>query len=134
MPSAKCVKELVVRTENRVGLLGEIANLLSDMGINILAVHVEATGETAEIRLLTDAQLYAKDALRAAEFPVEERAVVAAELPHRPGLLRKISETLARQDVDIRYLYATAAEGATKSLVILSTSNNGKAVITLRGR
>lgn len=134
MPVARCVKELVVRTENRVGLLKEISQLLSDMGIDIQAVHVEVSGEEAEIHLLTDAQLYAREALAGAELPVEEREVVAVELPNRPGFLRKISDALARHGLDIHYLYATAAEGSGKSLVILSCSNNGKAVLTLRGR
>lgn len=134
MPQARCVKELVIRTENRVGLLGEVAQLLSDKGINILAVHLETGPELAEIHLLTDAQLYAKDALTAAELLVTERQVVAVELPNRPGFLRKIADALARQGVDIHYLYATAAEGTARSLVILSSSNNGKAVLMLRGR
>jgi len=134
MPSARCVRELVIRTENRVGLVGDIARLLSDMGINILAVHVEAQGEEAAVHLITDAQLYARDALRDAEFPVEELEVVAIELPNRPGFLRKIAEALARQNLDIHYLYATAAEGTERSLVVFSCSNNGKAVLMLRER
>jgi len=134
MPSARCVRELVIRTENRVGLVADIARLLSDMGINILAVHVDALGEEAEIHLLTDAQLYARDALRKAELPVEEREVVAIELPNRPGFLRKITEALARQGLDIQCLYATAAEGAEKSLVVFSCSKGGKAVLMLRER
>ena len=134
MPTASCVKEIVIRTENRVGLLKEISQLLSDMGINIQAVHVEATPEEAEVHLLTDAQLYAREALVGAELPVEEREVVSVELPKRPGFLRKITDALARHGLNIHYLYATAAEGCGKSLVILSCSNNGKAVLTLRGR
>ena len=56
------------------------------------------------------------------------------ELPNRPGFLRKIAEALARQGVDIHYLYATAAEDTAGSLVILSCSNNGKALLMLGGR
>jgi len=134
LPQARCVKELIVHTQNQVGLLGEVAQLLADRGINILAVHVVASAEFAEIHLLTSAQLYARDALEAAELPVEEREVVAVELPNRPGFLRKIAEALARQGVDIHYLYATAAEDTARSLVILSCSNNGKAVLMLGGR
>lgn len=134
MAGARCVKELVVRAENRVGLVGEIARILSDMGINILAVRVEVVGEEALIHLLTDAQLYARDALREAEFPLEEREVVALELPNRPGFLRRVTEALARQGLDIHYLYATAAEGSDRSLVVFSCSNNGKAVLMLRER
>jgi hypothetical protein len=134
MPTARCVRELIVRTENRVGLLGQVASLVSQLSIDILAVYVLVQEGEAEIHLLTDAQTYAKRALEAADLPVEERDVVAVELPNRSGFLRKITESLARQGIDIRLLFATAAPGTRNSLVILSTSNNGKAVLLLRGR
>jgi hypothetical protein len=131
---ARMIKELVVRAENRVGLLAQIARLLSDRGINILAVSIQVEGEEAVIHVVTDAQTYARDALRDAELAVEEREAVAVELPHRPGFLRRVTEALARRDLDIRYLYSTAPEGGERSLVVFSCNNNGKAVLLLRHR
>lgn len=127
-------KELVVRVANRVGLLAEIARMLAAQGINILAVAVTVEGDEAQLHLVTDAQRHALESLRRAEYPVEEREVVLVELPNRPGLLRRITEALARQDLDIRYLYASAAESSPSTLVILSCSHNGKAVLLLRER
>lgn len=134
MREAHITRELVIRTANRVGLLAEVAKLLSDKGINIISVFVEVEGDEAVLHLITDAQLHARDALREAEYPLEENEVVAIELPNRPGLLRRVTEALARQDLDIKYLYATASERSERSLVIFSCSNNGKAVLLLRAR
>ncbi|MBC7318417.1 ACT domain-containing protein, partial [Candidatus Bipolaricaulota bacterium] len=85
MRPATIGKELVVRTENRVGLLADIAKLLSTQGINILAVAVFVQNEEAELHLVVDAHHYALESLRAAEFPTEEREVVLVELPNRSG-------------------------------------------------
>jgi len=127
-------KELVVRTENRVGLLADIAKLLSTQGINILATAVFVVGEEAELHLVVDAHHYALESLRGAEFPAEEREVVFVTLPNRPGFLRRITEALARQGLDIRYLYASAAEDSSHTLVVFSCTHNGKAVLLLRER
>lgn len=128
------LRELVIRTPNRVGLVAEIAGLLGEKGINIMAIHASARGEEAEIHLVTDAQWYAKETLEEAEFPVEQEEVVLLELPHRPGFLRRVTDTLRRRGLDIHYLYATAPEGSGKSLVIFSCDNNGKALELLRER
>lgn len=131
---AQMRRELVVWGENRIGLLAEMARVLSEMGMNLLAVAVEVDGDRAALHLLTDAQLYARDALEDAGYVVEEREVVVLELPNRPGFLCRVTEALARKEIDIHELYATAAEGAAKALVVFTCSNNGKAVQMLRER
>lgn len=134
MRPATIGKELVVRTANRVGLLADVAKLLSTQGINILATAVFVQGEEAELHLVVDAHHYALETLQDAEFPTEEREVVLVTLPNRPGFLRRITEALARQGLDIRYLYASAAEDTPHTLVVLSCTHNGKAVLLLRER
>ncbi len=132
MREATIARELVVHAENRVGILANIARLLSDQGINILGVAVIVQENQAELHLMVDAPNYALTALRKADWTVEEREVVVLELPHRPGFLRRITEALARQNLDIQYLYASAPTGAQASLVVLSCTHNGKAVQLLR--
>lgn len=133
MIDAHLQKELVIQTENRVGLIAEISRLLADMGINFSAVSVEAANSGATLHLISNAQLYARDALRDAGFQVAEREVVVLELHNRPGELCCITAALARKDIDIEELYATATAGSAKALVVLTCSNNGKAVLMLRG-
>jgi len=134
MIDARLQKELVIRTENRVGLIADISRLLGDMGINFSAVSVEAANSGAVLYLISNSQLYARDALRDAGFQVAEREVVILELPNRPGELCRVTAALARKDIDIEELYATATTGSAKALVVLTCSNNGKAVLMLRGR
>jgi hypothetical protein len=133
MRGARLQRELVIRTDNRVGLLGEITRLLSDMGISIVSISVRAENGTVTFHLLTAVHLAARDALRRAGFLVEEREVIVLDLPHHPGFLCRVAEALARKDLDLQELYATVSDGSTKSLVVFTTSHNSKAVQMLRG-
>ncbi len=134
MAEATIGREIIVMTPDRVGLLADISELIAAQTINILAVSVRVLDDQAEIRMVTDAPTYTVDALRKAEFPVQEREVVLVELPHRPGLLRRVSDALARQDLGVQDLYATVTSDSEQSLVVFSSSHNSKAVQLLRGR
>jgi len=134
MPSARLERELVIHTENRIELIGEVSRLFYDMGVNILAVNLRATGEEATLRLITSAQTYARDALRRAGFFVDEREVVVLELPERVGFLCKVAEALAREGIRIDDLYATVSTGIRTAAVVFTCSHNSKAVLMLQGR
>jgi hypothetical protein len=57
--------------------------------------------------------------------------VVLTEVPHKPGMLRHVTERLARGSVDLHHLYATTTPGQAESLVALATANNDHAVVLL---
>jgi hypothetical protein len=48
----------------------------------------------------------------------------------RPGLLRQITEKLAQQNIDLLYLYGTAAPG-DRCVVVFASTNNDWAVKVL---
>jgi hypothetical protein len=129
MIKARMAKEAIVRMNNRMGVLAQVAKNLADMGINIEAVIATVEGADAVIRMVTGDHQRTLDALRAQRLAVQEAKIVAAEVEHRPGLLREITEKLAREHIDLSYLYATAA--GDKCLVVLSSTNNDWAVKVL---
>jgi len=129
MIKARMTKEVIVRMNNRIGVLAQVTKSLADMGINIEAVIGTLEGADVVIRMVTGDHQRTLDALRDQRLEVQEARVVAAEIAHRPGLLREITEKLARQHIDLTYLYATAA--GEKCLVILSSTNNDWAVKVL---
>ena len=128
MIKARMAKEAIVRMNNRIGVLAQVTKNLADMGLNIEAVIATVEGTDAVIRIVTGDHQRTVDALRDQRLEVQEARVVVAEVEHRPGLLREITEKLARQHIDLSYLYATAAN---KCLVVLSSTNNDWAVKVL---
>ena len=129
MIKARMAKEAIVRISNRIGVLAQVTKNLADMGLNIEAVIATVEGTDAVIRMVTGDHQRTVDALRDQKLAVQEARVVAAEVEHRPGLLREIAEKLARQNIDLSYLYATAA--GEKCLVVFSSTNNDWAVKVL---
>ena len=129
MIKARMAKEAIVRMNNRIGVLAQVTKSLADMGINIEAVITTVEGTDAVIRMVTGDHQRTVDALREQRLEVQEAKVVVAELEHRPGLLREITDKLARQHIDLFYLYGTAA--GDKCLVVLSSTNNDWAVKVL---
>jgi hypothetical protein len=123
-------KEAIVRTNNRPGALARVTKSVADKGINIEAVIATVDGADAVIRLVTSDHQRTINTLREQQLEVQETKVVVVEALHRPGLLQHITEKLARENMDLFYLYATAAE-ADKCLVVLSSSNNEWAVMVL---
>jgi hypothetical protein len=129
MIKARIAKEAIIRINNRMGVLAQVTKSLADMGLNIEAVIATVEGGDAIIRLVTGDHQRTVDALRDQRLAVQEARLVVAEVEHRPGLLREITEKLARQHIDLSYLYGTAA--GDKCLVVFSSTNNDWAVKVL---
>ena len=133
MIDARLQQEIVLRSEDRIGVLAEIASVLSEMGINLLSVRLRSIEGEAVVHLLTNSQSYACEALRDAGFDISQRDVVVVALPHHPGFLRRTSEALARKDISIDDLHLSVPEEGKVSVVVLTCSNNAHAIQILRG-
>jgi len=133
MIDARLQQEIVLRSEDRVGVLAEIACVLSEMGINLLSVRLRSSENEAIVHLLTTSQSYACDALRDAGFELSQRDVVMLELPHHPGFLRRTGEALARKDISIDDLHLSVPEEGKMGVVVFTCSNNAHAIQILRG-
>ncbi len=114
--------------ENKTGLLFELCKLLSEKGLSIRAVIGAVTGKECLIRLVTDDNLRAKDTLAEKGYAPEEQDVILMEVPHKPGMLKRIAEVLAGENIDIHYVYSTALDQHEKCLLVLHTANDEHAL------
>lgn len=124
-------KELTIKVQNEIGVLAELAKLLAEHGINILAVSGWVVDGTGLVHLVTDDNLRAADALRKARYNPQEHDVVLTVLPHKAGMLRHITERLAKGGIDLHHLYASATSDADQSLVVFTSANNDRAIVLL---
>ena len=130
MIKARVAKEAIVRINNRMGVLAQVSKGLADKGLNIEAVIATVEGNDALIHIVSSDHQRMMDALREQQLQVQEARIVVAQIEHRPGLLRQVAEKLARQNIDLLYLYATATESA-QCLIVFSSTNNDWAVKVL---
>ncbi len=132
MIKARMAKEAIVRINNRPGALARVTSSLAAKDINIEAVIATVEGADAVVRLVTSDHQRTINTLIEQQLEVQETKVVVAEAVHRPGLLQHITGKLAGENLDLYYLYATAAE-VDKCLVVFSSTNNDWAAMILNG-
>jgi hypothetical protein len=131
MLTATLAKEIVIKRLNEIGVLADIVKTVAEKGVTILAVCAWVEGRDGVFRLLVDDALRAADALRAKQIEVRESLVVVVDVPHKPGMLKLMTEKLKEAKIDLHHLYASAAADQAKCVVVLSSSDNQRAVVAL---
>jgi hypothetical protein len=125
-------QEVVVRMKNDIGILFELSTLISQRGVNILAVSGGVCGEDCLVRLVADDTGRTKEVLVEHGFAPQEESVILVELPHRPGTLTQVTKTLAQGGIDIHHVYAAATQDQDKCLLAFHSSNDEEALVKLK--
>ncbi|MEN6330798.1 MAG: hypothetical protein ABFD57_02295 [Smithella sp.] len=132
---ATMAKQISVTVINKIGVLNIMARYLAERGINIEAIAGnEIPGSNnAKIMLVVDDTRRTIEAIKEKDLgSIEEDDVIVLELDNKPGALKTITDLLTYKAVNIRYIYATTSHDTWYVKVILSTSDNSKAFVTLR--
>ena len=130
--SVKAGKEIVVTSKNKVGMLSSVSKALADHGINIIALSAQAAGGVALMNFVVDDHLRAVDTLRKSRFQVQENDVVLVYVEDKPGVLKQITQRLAAKKIDLMNIYGSTTTTYAPCLLALASSNNQKAIVTLR--
>jgi hypothetical protein len=131
--AANLGKEIVVSVVNKIGVLADMSKILAEHGINIEAVAGYALGNEAKIMLVTGDNLRSSDALKKAGYKsIREEEAVIVELENKAGALKYITDKLAAEAVDIRHIYGTTCPGDCPAKIVLSTSDNEKAIVLFK--
>lgn len=131
--NANMGKELVLTVPDKMGMMANASKVLADHGINIEGVAGYGMGKEAKIMIVTKDALRAEEALKKAGFKsMETKEVVVVELENKPGALKSITAKLLDAKIDIRYLYGTTCVEGCPAAIILSTSDNEKALVIFK--
>ena len=132
MISAKHCKEISVRVLNDIGILAQLTKIVADKGVNIRAAAAWVEDENkGVVRLVTDDNLRAADALRAHNYAPIEIDSIEVVLHHSPGMLSSMCAKIGGGGINIKYLYASAPVSEEACLAVLSTDNNERALVLL---
>jgi len=121
------VKQFTVAVENRPGTLADVARVLGEVKVNILALLSTTAGVEGFVGVVVDKPEKAKKALDQAGLRYTEQDVLLVELPNVPGALAKFAGKLAAKDINTTAAYQTAARGARKASVVFGVSDMEKA-------
>lgn len=128
----KAVKEIVIISENRVGVLSTISKVLADRGINIVAISAQAAGGVALISLVADDHVHARDLLDKKGIAYEENSALLLDIEDKPGALMRLTKRLAAAKIDILNVYGSEGCGCCPCRVVVLTDNNQRAEVVLR--
>jgi hypothetical protein len=119
MAEAKVVQELFVTAPNRVGLLAQVTEAISEAGVDIYAIAGYEKDGRGEFMIVTSDNERATVALaNIINMSVVRKDVIMLDLAAEPGSLAKEAAKLARENVDIHWIYGTAGDGTHVSLVL----------------
>ncbi len=131
MYEIKLDNELHVITPNEPGILGRVLGTLANAGVNLRALSAFSEGEKGVFLMVTSDNIKAKKYLKILGYQVKSNPVVTVLVQDRIGAGSEIGALLGNAVIDVKYCYGSSA-GVGKVLLVFRTSNNKKAVETLR--
>ena len=135
LKGANIEKGIIVTVANKTGILAHISQILASHGINIDAVVGYVATEEAKMMLVTNDNMRAIDALKKEGYrsTIETEALMV-DLENTPGALESITVKLASAGIDIKYIYGTSCPAGCPVRLVLSTSDNEKALLAFKNR
>lgn len=131
MAKASIIKELLVKTENKVGMMAEVAGAIARSGANITALNAFGVDKSAIFRIITSDNAKAISGIKTKGLEVSERDAIAVELENKVGAAADLAKKLKDANIDITYIYGSTCDCGRPSMIIFNCSNNNKAIEVL---
>ncbi len=125
------VIQISVFLENRAGRLAEVTKALAEADINIRALSLADTSDFGILRLIVNNTEKAFEVLKDNGFTVGKTEVIAVEVPDRPGGLAAIMDILAKEDINVEYMYAFVQQSGANAVILFRINELDKAVDVL---
>lgn len=125
------VEQISIFLENKPGTLEDVTRVLKDANINIRALSLADTSDFGILRLIVNDIDAAEKALHSKGFTVRRTAVVAVEVPDRPGGLHSILEVFSSKGINVEYTYAFVERSGENALIIFRLDRTDEAIEVL---
>jgi hypothetical protein len=123
--------ELHVVTPNEPGILGRVLGTLANAAVNLRALNAYSDGKKGVFLMVTSDSAKAQKHLKILGYKIKSNPVVTVLVEDRIGAGSEIGALLGNAIIDVDYCYGSSA-GVGKVLLVIKTSDNKKAVETLR--
>ena len=102
------IKQIAVFLENKEGQASACCKVLKDACVNLYALSIADTKEFGILRIITDDNQKALQALQAAGYLSSEVELVGLEVPDQSGALAELLIALGDGGVNVEYMYSYA--------------------------
>jgi hypothetical protein len=125
------IRQISVFLDNRPGSLAEMARYLADREINLRALSLAETRDFGTARIIVADTDCCVRALREGGYNFIETDVLAVEVADCPGGMADVLEMIARERINVEYVYATVGRRENSAIIILRVENPVRAYMTL---
>ena len=126
------IHQISVFLENRTGQLAEITKLLAQEHVDIRAISIAESSDYGLVRMIVDDSQKASAILLQHGDILSMTPVWAVEVPDRPAGLAELLAVLAKNHVDVEYMYSLFVHEDEKAYMVLRISDQEKLVQALQ--
>lgn len=129
------IQQISIFLENRAGQLAEITSILSDNHIDLLAINIAETTDYGVLRLIVDKPQEAASILLEQGCILSMTPVLAVAVPDQPGGLAQLLTVLAKENLDIEYMYSMLSGKGGLAYMIFRVTDTERleAILTANG-
>lgn len=127
------IHQISVFLENRTGQLAEITDLLAQSHVDIRAISIAETSDYGLARMIVDDAQKASAILLQHGDILSMTPVWAVEVPDRPAGLAELLAVLAKNNVDVEYMYSLFAHKDGCAYMVLRISDEAAFTAALEG-
>ena len=117
------IQQISAFLENKAGELSKITKVLTTNDVNIRAINIAEAKEYGVIRFIVDDYQKAADALVDAGVVVSTTKVAAVKVPNVPGGLNLVLEVIAREKIDIEYMYSMLKKDHSQAYMVFKVAD-----------
>ena len=125
------VMQFSVFLPNKVGALMEVVRLLNNHNVHVVAMSVQASADTAIVRIVVSDPESVQDIFAEHEIPHSVCDLVVVELPEGPTELGRLLAALRAADVNIFGSYALLTRPRGRTALALHVEDNECAISVL---
>jgi hypothetical protein len=125
------VVQFSVFTQNRLGRLHTLVNLLGSQAVHVLALTVLDATDSAIIRMVVDDPDRARALLRQQDFAFAESRILVTEVDSTEDL-NKLVAALVEAELNINYMYSFIPHPHGKSILAMSVEDHETAAQALK--
>ena len=125
------VNQISVFLENKPGQLAELTRTLSENDISMRALSIADTRDYGIARLIVDDPYKTALVLKEGGWVSKMTPVLAVRMPDQPGSLERILDVLAREGIDLEYVYAFLSHKVNSACLVLRAEDNDRAAKVL---
>lgn len=112
------VKQLSVFLENKSGKIAAITRMLYESGIDIRALSIADTTDYGILRMLVNDIHHAEEVLFNQNCIISVNEVAVVAVPDVPGGVYQVLDLLAREKIDIEYMYSLIDRGVDVAYMV----------------